>query len=135
MGALPEGSFIGPPLAIDSVTAKVLSKVTVDLNQGGKQTCLVTGSAEADQSVDGHSILQFTLTMDSLDGIANKPAHRRVEFQPYEFKAPTMAEVSSVAGFDNVSGKHTFYFLGRKNSDTYAPANVGAAGIVVVCFK
>ena len=59
-GGHAEGSFIGPPLAIDSTTATVLAKVTVNLNQGGKQTCLVTGSAEVDQSVDGHSILQFT---------------------------------------------------------------------------
>jgi hypothetical protein len=135
-GGHSEGSFIGPPLAIDSSnTATVLSQVTVDLNKSGKQSCLVTGSAEVDQSVDGHSILQFTLTMDSLDGIANKPAHRRVEFQPYVYKAPAFEEVSSVAGFDNLSGTHTFYFLGRKNSDSYAPANVGAAGMVVVCYK
>ncbi len=119
-GGYSEGSYIGPPLTIDSTSATILSKVTVDLNHGGKQTCLATASAEVDQSVDAHSILQFTLTIDTTDVIANKPAHRRVEFQPYEFKAPTLAEVSSVAGFDNAAGTPTFYFLSRKNSDAYA---------------
>ncbi len=134
-GGHDEGSFIAPPLEIsheDSATVLAQTKINVG---GHKHTCLVTGSAEVDQSNDQHSTLQFTLTQDSTNGIDNKPAHRRVEFWPYSEGAPTRAEVTSVMGFDSVSGTHTFYFLGRRNDGTSAPANVSAAGILVMCVE
>lgn len=133
-GSHSEGSFIAPALEIGGESATVLAKTTVSLGNHA-HTCFVTGSAEVDQAFDAHSILLFTLTQDSTNGVANKPAHRRVEFLPFAQGAPTRAEVTSIMGFDDVSGTHTFYLLGRRNEGVSAGATVSAAGIMALCVE
>ncbi len=134
-GAHSQKTFI-PDLVIDSAgSGNVIVQKTVTLSTLHKHTCLVTASAEVDQLVDAHSLLQFTITKDSLVGVENKEAHRRVEFWPYSDHAPQYEELSTVMAFDGVSGKHTFYFIGRRNTDMYPNAGVSAAGMLIVCFN
>lgn len=125
-----------PPLTIASEsTATILAAKRVTLSAAHPHTCLVIASAEIDRSQDANAILQFTLTMDSTNGVANKPAHRRVEFDTYASDKEDYEEVSTALGFDNLTGTHTFYFLGRRNTGTSASANVSAASMVIACFK
>lgn len=125
-----------PGLTIASEsTATVLAQKTTTLSTAHTHTCLVTASAEVDRAQDANALLQFTLTMDSLNGVANKPAHRRVEFDTYASDKEDYEEVSTAFGFDNVTGTHTFYFLGRRNMGASASANVSAASMMIACFK
>lgn len=125
-----------PALTISSDSvATVLAQKTITLSAAHTHTCLVMASAEVDRSQDANAILQFTLTMDSTSGVANKAAHRRVEFNPYATDQEDYKEVSTALGFDNVSGSHTFYFLGRRNTGVSASANVSAASMIIACFR
>ena len=125
-----------PPLVISNEsTATVLAEKTVMLSANHTHTCLVMASAEIDRSQDANALLQFTLTMDSMNGVANKPAHRRVEFDAYASDKEDYEEVTTMLGFDNVTGTHTFRFLGRRNMGVSAPANVSAASMMIACFK
>ncbi|MBI4673181.1 MAG: hypothetical protein HY741_16120 [Chloroflexi bacterium] len=134
-GGHAQGNY-NPPLVISSEsTATILAEKTVTLSTNHVHTCLVTASAEIDRSQDANALLQFTLTMDSTNGVANKPAHRRVEFDTYASDREDYEEVTTMLGFDNVSGTHTFRFLGRRNVGVSASANVSAASMVIACFK
>lgn len=134
-GGHAQNSYI-PPLTIASEsTATVLAQKRVTLSTAHTHTCLVFASAEIDRSQNANAILQFTLTMDSTNGVANKPAHRRVEFDTYASDKEDYEEVSTAFGFDNVTGTHTFYFLGRRNTGVSASANVSAASMMIACFK
>ena len=129
-------SNYNPPLVIASESvATVLAEKTVTLSANHSHTCLVAASAEIDRSQDANALLQFTLTMDSLNGVANKPAHRRVEFDTYATDHEDYEEVSTMLGFDNLTGRHTFRFLGRRNVGVSASANVSAASMLIACFK
>lgn len=135
-GGHAQNNYI-PALTIASESAPtVLAQKTITLSTAHRHTCLVTASAEIDRSQDANALLQFTLTMDdSTNGVANKPAHRRVEFDTYASDKEDYEEVSTAFGFDNVSGTHTFYFLGRRNTGASASANVSAASMMIACFR
>ncbi len=134
-GAHSESEFV-PELEINSAgNGNVIVQKTITLSTLHKHTCLVTASAEVDHHVDAWALLQFTITMDSTVGVYNHAAHRRAEFLPYSQPAIQYEELSTVMAFNGVTGKHTFYFIGRRNTEASSNASISAAGLLIVCFN
>lgn len=121
-------------LDINSTTPRTLNSVTTaDLSVLHPHVCIVTASATINKSSSqdsGYTI--FGLSMDSTD--TTVPSSDRVSLL-IDGEPQTYETVSTVQGFDDISGGHTFRFSARKFSDAWHTNTVTASTITVVCVK
>jgi hypothetical protein len=119
-------------LPINSTVPVSLVSVRVNLDDH-RHTCLVTGSATAERT-SGGGLWNYGLNMDTtasfLDGSA-----RIIEFADFGTDTAGRWEVSTIAGWDNLSGKHKFHLLANKNGAGDPESRAFNASIIVACFK
>jgi hypothetical protein len=115
---------------ITTTTPDVLVSATVFLS--GTQGCVITGSAEVNRTSNATGTYVFGISMDT-SGTTLATSDRRVEFVATADTDLIWEEVTTVEGFDNLSGTHTFFFSARKSSSSTATTTVTASGISVIC--
>ncbi len=115
---------------ISTTTPDTLVSATVALT--GTQGCVVTASAEVDRTSNATGTYIFGLNVDTTASTL-ATSDRRVEFVATPDTDLIWEEVSTVQGFDNLTGTHTFYFSARLASSGTPTTTVTASGIIVVC--
>lgn len=121
-------------LDITSTTPQTLnSVVTANLSAAHPHICVVTASATINKNTSQDSGLDiFGLSMDSTN--TTEASSDRVSLL-IDGEPQTYETVSTVQGFDNVSGSHTFRFSARKFSNAWHTNTVTASTMTVVCVK
>lgn len=119
-------------LPIDNTVPVSLTRVRVDLGDH-RHTCLVTGSASAVRT-SGGGLWNYGLNMDTTATFKDGSA-RIIEFADFGTDTGGRWEVSTIGGWDGVSGKHTFHLLANKNSAADPESRAFNASIIVSCFR
>jgi hypothetical protein len=119
-------------IGVDSTDPVVLASVEVNLKNGQDHVCLATASALAVRS-SGGGLWEYGLGLDSPTVVIESV--RTIEFEPFAAGGVSRREVSTVLGFDGLSGQHTIYFLANKNTAADPNSRAFNPSLVVACFK